>query len=102
MDAARSAVRTRETEQVEVRLASQFDDGEATYEGYVVDGRPHAAAAGRRRSLDRTTGIFTWQPGPGFIGRYEFVFLRTGPNGLKTRIPVNVRISPKHDGDDRR
>ena len=37
---ARFDVRTRETEQVEVKLASQFDDGKATYEGYVViDGR---------------------------------------------------------------
>ncbi len=94
-------VRTRETEQVEVKLASQFDDGKATYEGYVVIGgrmRPLPVGA----SLDPSTGLFTWQPGPGFLGRYEFVFLRTGENGLKTRIPVHVRIAPRHDGEDRR
>ena len=94
-------VRTRETEQVEVRLASQFDDGKATYEGYVVIGgrmRPLPVGA----SLDTSTGTFTWQPGPGFLGRYEFVFLRTGANGLKTRIPVHVRIAPRHDSDNRR
>jgi hypothetical protein len=94
-------IRTRETEQVEVRLASQFDDSEASYEGYVVmNGRMRPLPIGS--TLDRTSGTFSWQPGPGFVGRYEFVFLRTGSNGIKTRIPVNVRISPKTDGDDRR
>ena len=90
-------VRTHETEQVEVRLASQFDDSPATYEGYVaMNGRMRPLPVGS--SLDASTGVFTWQPGPGFIGRYEFVFLRTGSNGLKTRIPVSVRISSKTDG----
>jgi hypothetical protein len=94
-------VRTRETEQVEVRLASQFDDGEATYEGYVVmNGRMRPLPIGS--TLDRSTGTFTWQPGPGFVGRYEFVFLRTSANGIKTRIPVDLRISQKHDGENRR
>jgi hypothetical protein len=94
-------IRTRETEQVEVRLASQFDDSEASYEGYIVmNGRMRPLPIGS--TLDRTSGTFSWQPGPGFVGRYEFVFLRTGSNGIKTRIPVNVRISPKTEGDDRR
>jgi hypothetical protein len=94
-------IRTRETEQVEVRLASQFDDSEASYEGYVVmNGRMRPLPIGS--TLDRTSGTFSWQPGPGFVGRYEFVFLRTGSNGIKTRIPVNVRIAPKTEGDDRR
>ena len=90
-------VRTHETEQVEVRLASQFDDSPATYEGYVaMNGRMRPLPVGS--TLDANTGVFTWQPGPGFIGRYEFVFLRTGSNGLKTRIPVIVRISLKDNG----
>ena len=85
-------LRTRETEQVEVRLASQFDDSKATYEGYVVvDGRMRPLPVGS--SLDTKTGVFTWQPGPGFLGRYELVFLRTSEAGIKTRIPVDLRIS---------
>ena len=84
-----------------MKLASQFDDGKATYEGYVViGGRMRPLPVGS--SLDTSTGTFTWQPGPGFLGRYEFVFLRTGANGLKTRIPVDVSIAPRHDSDDRR
>jgi hypothetical protein len=94
-------VRTRETEQVEVRLASRFDDTQATYDGYVVlNGRMRPLPVGA--SLNPNTGVFAWQPGPGFIGRYRFVFLRTTPGGIKTRIPVDVRISPKHDGEERR
>lgn len=93
-------LRTRETEQVELRLASQFDDSKATYEGYiVVDGRMRPLPVGS--SLDTKTGVFTWQPGPGFLGRYQLVFLRTSEAGIKTRIPVDLRIWPKHDRDDR-
>jgi Fibronectin type III domain len=94
-------VRTVETEQVEVRLGSQVDDGQVTYEGYVVMGG-HMRPLPIGSSLNTTTGTFTWQPGPGFIGRYQFVFLRTGADGFKTRIPVSVRISPKTGDDDRR
>jgi hypothetical protein len=94
-------VRTRETEQVEVRLASRFDDTHATYEGYVVvNGRMRPLPVGS--SLDTATGVFTWQPGPSFIGHYEFVFVRTTTGGVKTRIPVDLKISPKHNGEDRR
>jgi hypothetical protein len=94
-------IRTRETEQVELRLASQFDDSMATYEGYVVvDGRMRPLPVGS--SLNVNTGTFKWQPGPGFIGHYEFVFLRTSENGTKTRIPVDLRITPRHDGREQR
>jgi hypothetical protein len=38
-------------------------------------------AAGERRplpagsALDPETGLFTWQPGPGVVGAYDFVFV---------------------------
>jgi hypothetical protein len=96
-------LRSREAEPIELRLASQFDDAPAKYEGYVVvGGRMRPLPIGS--TLDTRTGSFSWQPGPGFIGRYEFVFLRTAESGIKTRIPVEVKIVPKHDrdSDDRR
>lgn len=94
-------VETRETEQVEVRLAGQFDDSQASYEGYVVmNGRMRPLPIGS--TLDPIRGTFTWQPGPGFVGLYQFVFLRTSSDGFKTRIPVELKIAPKHDGEDRR
>jgi hypothetical protein len=94
-------VRVREAEQVELKLASQFDDSPATYEGYVVvGGRMRPLPVGS--TLNTTTGVFSWQPGPGFIGRYEFVFLRTSGWGIKTRIPVDVRILQRHDAGEGR
>ena len=93
-------VRTREADQVEVRLGNQFE-GVATYEGYVaMNGRLRPLPVGS--TLNKSTGVFTWQPGPGFIGRYEFVFLRTSEYGIKTRIPVVVRIAPRNDDGDGR
>jgi hypothetical protein len=45
-------------------------------------------------TLDRNRGIFYWQPGPGFIGDYYFVFIRKEQNGEMSRININVRINP--------
>jgi hypothetical protein len=42
-------------------------------------------------SLDRA-GTFYWQPGPGFAGRFDLLFIRTDCNGQKQRHPVTVTI----------
>jgi hypothetical protein len=94
------SVHTQETEQVEVKLANQFDGGGGQYEGYVVTGeklRPLPVGS----SLNTATGDFKWQPGPGFVGSYEFVFIRTLEGGFKTRIPDNITIGPKKGDSDR-
>jgi hypothetical protein len=91
-------VKAQETEPIELRLANQFDEAGGTYEGYVVasrEMRPLPIGS----SLNTHTGVFKWQPGPGFVGSYELVFLRTLKTGVKTRIPVTITISPKADGD---
>jgi len=48
-------------------------------------------------TLDRKRGIFYWQPGPGFIGDYEFVFIEKPGSGELNRkvISIRVKISPK-------
>jgi hypothetical protein len=87
-------VTAEETEHVEVRLANQFDEAGGTYEGYVVAGerlRPLPVGS----SLNPRSGVFRWQPGPGFVGDYEFVFIRKMHGGYKTRIPVTITIAPK-------
>jgi|GEM_PF-552795 len=45
-------------------------------------------------TLDRERGVFCWQPGPGFIGDYCFVFIRKEQNGEISQINLNVRINP--------
>jgi hypothetical protein len=44
--------------------------------------------------IDRENGIFCWQPGVGFYGIYEFVFIKTG--GIDCRkVNLRVKILPK-------
>jgi hypothetical protein len=89
-------VKAVETEQIEVSLANQFDEAGGVYEGYVVvDGHLRALPVGS--TLDRGLGVYRWLPGPGFIGTYEFVFVRTLSNGGRTKIPVTVTIVPKYE-----
>jgi hypothetical protein len=45
--------------------------------------------------LDIERGIFYWQPGPGFLGRYNLVFLETGPNSVMTKKNIFVEIVPQ-------
>ncbi len=46
-------------------------------------------------TLDVGRGIFYWQPGPGFIGDYEFIFLTRERNGETVKTPITVKINPK-------
>jgi hypothetical protein len=88
------AVKAAEMEQVELRLANEFTTGSGSYEGYMVVGgelRPLPSGS----ALDVAQGVFTWQPGPGFVGAYDFLFVRTDAAGAKTKVPVKVQISPK-------
>ena len=90
-------IRTREAEPLELLLANRFTDGAGgRYEGYmIVAGEPRALPPGS--SLDAAAGIFKWQPGAGFVGSYQLVFVRTLPGGSQSSIPVRVRIVPKFD-----
>jgi hypothetical protein len=63
------------------------------FEGYFIKGgRLEALPAGSL--LDRRTGEFFWHPGAGFVGTYDFVFIRKA-NGMRERIPFSVVIEPR-------
>ncbi len=47
-------------------------------------------------TLDTDRGRFLWQPGPGFVGRYEFVFILTDVHGNEARKNVTVTIMPRY------
>jgi hypothetical protein len=65
----------------------------ARYEGYlVVDGEMRPLPAGA--ALEER-GVFTWQPGAGFNGTYELLFLRTECSGARERLPVRVAVGPR-------
>jgi len=46
-------------------------------------------------TLDQSEGIFSWMPGPGFLGKYDLVFIKEDNFGVTIRIPIQVTIKPK-------
>ena len=46
-------------------------------------------------TFDRLDGKFYWQPGPGFIGTYEFVFFYGHGTQGKKKNKIFIRILPK-------
>ena len=105
----RFAIVIRETERIEIQLdpeAPAFEPLRAEQPvGAKTSGRTTAVFRGFMdagteslplpvgSSLDRETGTFSWNPGPGFIGEYRLVFLDAA-RGLKRT--VTVRIIPKY------
>lgn len=62
------------------------------WEGYLVVGEKlRPLPIGSR--LDRETGLFTWQPGPAFLGEYQFIFVRDHAS-LPLRVEILIEISP--------
>ncbi len=49
-------------------------------------------------SLDHETGVFSWFPGPGFVGDYTFRFLLKEVSGAERSKTVRIRIHPKFGG----
>jgi hypothetical protein len=80
-------------ERVELTLGAATAGCPGTWAGYRVDEKkladlPVGAAI-------NPTGTFYWQPGPGFIGTFELLFVRTACDGSKERLPVTVTIQPR-------
>ncbi|MGE5344165.1 MAG: BACON domain-containing protein [Candidatus Omnitrophota bacterium] len=81
-----------ELERVEIH---PFEDVSlsSAIEGYrVVGGRLKALPVGS--TFDSDKGIFYWQPGPGFIGDYHFVFIATDDDGRLVKRSIFVHIKP--------
>lgn len=68
----------------------------SNYYGFlVIDDRIRSLPVGS--TLDSKNGIFSWQPGPGFYGTYEFVFIKV--DGIDRRkVKLKVKILPKYSG----
>jgi hypothetical protein len=93
-DGAARVVTLAPLERLQVRLSEDEEACAGTWAGYLVSGEtlgdlPVGAA------IDRT-GTFYWQPGPGFIGTFELLFVRTACDGSKERLPLTVTIAARH------
>jgi hypothetical protein len=81
-----------ERNRLEVRLGERPAAG-ASYEGYLlVNGRLRELPVGS--SFDPARGAFFWQPGLGYLGEFDLLFVRTGANGDREQIPVRVTLQP--------
>jgi hypothetical protein len=88
--AGRMVVAGEELDRIEVRL-DEF--GDALWSGYLRVGRElRALPIGSH--LD-ARGTFTWQPGVGFVGTYDLVFVRTAPGGTASRRDVWIVLHPQ-------
>jgi Leucine-rich repeat (LRR) protein len=86
---AGSFIEIQELERVEINLSDK-----GVFEGYLLVG-DQLRELPIGSTLDRDNGIFYWQPGPGFLGTYRFMFIETDPGGNTTRKDIQVNITPK-------
>ncbi len=84
-----------ERDRLEIRLsdptrARRVDE----YAAYLlVNGRLRELPVGS--AFDPARGAFYWQPGLGYVGDYDLLFVRRGTDGTKERIPVRVTLQPR-------
>jgi Tol biopolymer transport system component len=86
-----TVIRSEEVSRVELQL------GEGDYRGYL---RTPAGLAplpiGSR--LDPVTNTFTWAPSVGFVGRYDFVFVRSADGRAVSRRAIRIVLHAKGRG----
>ncbi|MDQ1350843.1 MAG: Fibronectin type-III protein, partial [Acidobacteriota bacterium] len=82
-------VEIKELERVEINLSD-----EGVYDGYlVVADQLRELPIGS--TLDKSSRVFYWQPGPGFVGEYRFVFIEKDNEGQFTQKHIVVNIKTK-------
>ena len=88
------AVRIREMQPLVLDLTKLLPGGEGCLSVYsgaeIVAGQRRALPAGSL--LDSGTGLFTWQPGPGFLGTYNLAFAVSGCDGTEKTLRAVVTI----------
>ncbi len=78
---------------VEVRLGTS-----GSVKGYLVVGdelRPLPVGS----TLEPVNGTFSWMPGPGFIGRYDMIFIGNSADGFPVKRQVAIRIVPAQSAE---
>jgi PKD repeat protein len=84
-------LRVRETERIELQFGRPVEAG---FLAFGDDPRPLPIGS----TLDKEHGIFSWQPGPGFIGAYGLMFVDGVDRSLRD---VEILIGPKYPKAER-
>ena len=87
-------IEIQEVERIEINLGKA-----ETLKGYQVVGQ-ELRSLPIGSTLHSTNETYSWMPGPGFIGTYELLFLKTDGFGATKRIQVKVTIRPKFEQPD--
>ncbi|MFC2141034.1 leucine-rich repeat domain-containing protein [Acidobacteriota bacterium] len=96
-----SRINIKEVERVRIYLTDRCDENSTaesinsnSFSGYLeLNNRLEPLPVGT--TLDTQKGIFYWQPGPGFIGEYRFVFIEKEQNTDISRKHIVVKIVPR-------
>ena len=83
----------KEDERIELGLRNQGSSS-TRYLGYISIGQ-ELRSLPIGSFLDSSKGIFYWQPGPGYIGRYQLVFIEKDSKGKTNKKQANITITPK-------
>jgi hypothetical protein len=87
-------VSTLERDRIEIRVGAADTGVREEYAAYLlVNGELRELPAGS--SFDPERGAFYWQPGLGYVGNYDLLFVRTGADGARERIPVRVTLQER-------
>jgi hypothetical protein len=87
-------LRGEELDLLELHLSLAAGETVTGYQRVAGTLRPLPAGA----SVDETTGVFTWAPGVGFVGRYDLVFVRSVGGRPVARREVRITLAPKRAG----
>jgi hypothetical protein len=86
----------KELEPVEIPLGDNISE----VQGYqLVNNQLRNLPVGS--TLDARTGKFYWSPGPGFLGKYNFVFEIKNSDGRSCKKSVKITLEPKFKGPGR-
>ncbi len=95
-DSGRIVINLSELERLEIRLKlprKELKKQKTFYEGYqLIGGELRKLPVGS--TLDMVKGVFSWQPGPGFVGEYQLVFIENRVKGeaKKKHVTINIGI----------
>ncbi|MCX6578957.1 MAG: M20/M25/M40 family metallo-hydrolase [Candidatus Aminicenantes bacterium] len=92
-ETGRCTIRVNELERIQIHLDDPMANRSLSgFSGYmIVNNRMESLPVGS--TFDSRKGIFYWQPGPGFVGQYRFVFILKEETGQMNRKEIVVRIN---------
>jgi hypothetical protein len=81
-----------------ISTSSEFESSTSIPAGFQLIGE-RLAALPIGTFLDSENGIFSWQPGPGYLGDYELVFIEKIGDELRRKL-ITLRIRPYVGGGE--